>query len=170
MIRELQWNDMNDLIENYYSYYEEVKRDPEFGIIFFHYKPSFESEVEWFSNLYRDTMKGDAFVRVAVEDGKVVGICDIHRIRPDSEVSHNGVLGIAIREGYRNRGIGKALISDALDAARGKLEIVTLSVFTTNKRANSLYRKLGFIDYGMRPKSIKRGNRYFDELYMYILL
>ena len=94
----------------------------------------------------------------------------IHRIRPGSEVSHNGVLGIAIREGYRDRGIGKALILGALDAARGKLEIVTLSVFTTNKRANSLYRNLGFIDYGMRPKSIKRGNRYFDELYMYILL
>ena len=28
---------------------------------------NFKSEVEWFSNLYRDTMKGDAFVRVAVE-------------------------------------------------------------------------------------------------------
>lgn len=170
MIRELQWNDMNDLIDNYYSYYEEVKRDPEFGITFFHARPSFESEVGWFSNLYENVLKGDAFVKVAIEDGRVVGICDIHRIRPGTEVSHNGVLGIAIKEGYRNKGIGKALISSALESARGKLEIVTLSVFTINKRALTLYRNLGFIDYGMRPKSIKRGNRYFDELYMYILL
>ena len=170
MIRELQWNDMNDIIDNYYSYYEEVKRDPEFGIIFFHAKPSFDSEVEWFSNLYKNTLRGDAFVKVAVEDGKVVGICDILRLRPGTEASHNGILGIAIKEGYRDKGIGKALISDALDAARGKLEIVSLGVLTTNKRAYSLYRKLGFIEYGMRPKSVKRGKRYFDEILMYILL
>ena len=30
-------NDMNDLIENYYSYYEEVKRDPEFLIYLIEY-------------------------------------------------------------------------------------------------------------------------------------
>ncbi|MHB1709647.1 MAG: GNAT family N-acetyltransferase [Thermoplasmataceae archaeon] len=170
MIRELQWEDMNDLIENYYSYYEEVKENPEFGIIFFNSRPSFESEVGWFTNLYRAVLNGDAIVRVAEEDDHVVGICDVARFRPGTELSHTGNLGIAIKEGYRDRGIGRELMQSVIEASKGKLDVLILSVFTTNERAYALYRKLGFVDYGRRPLAIRRGERYFDEILMYLRL
>ncbi|MHB1440292.1 MAG: GNAT family N-acetyltransferase [Cuniculiplasma sp.] len=170
MIRELRWEDMNDLIGNYYSYYEEVEENPEFGIILFNSRPSFESEVGWFTNLYRAVLSGDAFVRVAEEDGHVVGICDVRRLRPGTELSHTGDLGIVIKEEYRDKGIGRGLMQSVIEASKGKLEVLILSVFTNNERAYTLYRKLGFVEYGRRPLAIKRGERYFDETLMYLRL
>lgn len=159
---------MDDLIDNYYSYYDEVEsEDPELGIIFQATRPSLESEVEWFSNLYRGIMNGNAIAMVAEEDGRVVGICDVHRVRPGTELSHKGVLGIVIRKGYRGRGIGGELISRVLEEAQDKYEMILLGVFSNNEGAIRLYRKLGFVEYGVLPRSVKRNGKYYGELQMY---
>ncbi len=48
------------------------------------------------------------------------------------------------------------------------IEKVCLEVFTTNIGAIRLYRKLGFVEEGLRPKDIKFGpERYVDTLTMY---
>ena len=167
MIRQLRWNDMDDLIANYYSYYDELSEYPELGLIFRNERPDFESEVKWFSGLYAEVIRGDALAMIAEEDGHAVGICDVHRMRPGSEVSHVGVLGIAIKKGCRDRGIGGSLMSQVLEESRGKFEIIRLGVFSTNQRAIVLYRKLGFKEYGVLPGAIRRGNTYFDEIQMY---
>lgn len=170
MIRELRWTDFEDLIDAYYSYYDEVRSEPELGIIFYHEKPSMAHEINWFSTLYEDVLKGDAVARVAEEDGHIVGICDVHRVRPGSEVSHSGVLGIAIRKEYRDRGIGKSLLKACLEECRDKFEIILLSVFSVNKRAISLYEKTGFEKYGFFPRSVLRNGTYYDEINMYYKL
>ncbi len=167
MIRTLRWEDMNDIVSNYYSFYDELKDDPDFGIIFYPTKPDYESEIAWFAGLYRDMLLGDVVAVVAEEDGRVVGLCDVHRTRPKSELSHVGVLGITIRKEYRDRGIGTAMIEKALELSRDKFEIVRLDVFTVNSRAIALYRKLGFVEYGIFPASVKRGSRYYDQMMMY---
>jgi ribosomal protein S18 acetylase RimI-like enzyme len=112
-------------------------------------------------------IRGDAIAVVAEVEGRVVGICDIHRLRPNSELSHNGVLGIAVKKEYRNRGIGKDLIKMVLELSRRKFEMIRLEVFTVNSAAISLYRKLGFKEYGVSPSAVKRGDRYYDLLMMY---
>ena len=167
MIRELQWNDMEDLVANYYSYYDELKETPDFGITFFHKKPDYESEVEWFSELYRGVREGNALAVVAEEDGKVVGICDVRRLRPGSEMAHAAVLGIAIKKEYRRRGLGFKMIQKVIELSRGKFEILKLEVFSINSVAMNLYKRLGFVEYGTLPKAIKRGNVYFDSVHMY---
>lgn len=162
---------MKDLVDNYYSYYDEVKfRDPELGLIFFHTRPNEENEVHWFTSLYREVLAGNAISLVAEEGGKVVGMCDVHRLRPGSEISHTGVLGIAIREGYRDRGIGKNLMSATLEACRGHFEIIVLAVFAGNERALSMYKKLGFVEHGRLENAVRRGDRYFDEIHMHLQL
>ena len=40
--------------------------------------------------------------------------------------------------------------------------IVELGVITTNDAAKKLYRKFGFKAFGIIPRSLKRGDRYFD--------
>ncbi len=167
MIRKLHWNDLDDLVNNYYEYYDEVQSDPDFGIIFFKSRPDYGSEVVWFTDLYSEMIRGDAIAVVAEVEGRVVGICDIHRLRPNSELSHNGVLGIAVKKEYRNRGIGKDLIKMVLELSRRKFEMIRLEVFTVNSAAISLYRKLGFKEYGVSPSAVKRGDRYYDLLMMY---
>ncbi|MCL5408203.1 MAG: GNAT family N-acetyltransferase [Candidatus Thermoplasmatota archaeon] len=167
MIRELQWTDMDDLVENYYSFYDELKEAPDFGIIFYQKKPDYESEVEWFSALYRRVKEGNALAVVAEEDGKIVGLCDAHRLRPGSEISHAAVLGITIKKEYRGRGLGFRMIQKVIELSRGKFEMLKLEVFSVNSVAMNLYRRLGFVEYGMLPGAIKRGNVYFDSVHMY---
>lgn len=171
MIRKVEWRDMTELVENYYSYYDEVaNEDPDMGLIFNHVKPDLDAEVTWFTTLYRDILADNVVALVAEEDHRVVGVCDVHRLRPGSEVSHIGVLGIAIRKGYRNRGIGTELISGVIEACRGRFEVIRLSVFVNNDRAKHLYEKLGFIEHGVLPRSIKRNDRFYDEVLMHMFL
>lgn len=170
MIRELRWNDLEDVVANYYSYYDELEETQDFGISFFKKKPDYSSEVEWFSDLYRSISEGNAVAVVAEEDGKVVGLCDVHRIRPGTELDHSAVLGIAIRKGYRGRGLGELMMKRVMELSRGKFEVLKLEVLTVNTRAINLYRRLGFIEYGTFPKAVKRGKRYYDLIQMYFIL
>ncbi len=170
MIRELQWNDMDDLVENYYSFYDELKESPDFGIIFHRDKPSYESEIAWFSALFKLIKEDDAVAVVAEVDGKVVGLCDSQRMRPGSEISHIAVLGIAIRKGYRGKGLGEAMIKKMIELSKGKFDILKLEVFSVNTTAMNLYRRIGFVEYGTLPNAIKRGNTYYDSVHMYYQL
>jgi RimJ/RimL family protein N-acetyltransferase len=167
MIRELRWNDFNDLVDDYYSYFEDLEEDSELGLVAPFKRPGIDEEAEWFSSLYSQILNGNAVASVAEVDGKVVGMCDVHRIRPGTELQHTGLLGIAIRKEFRGKGIGEQLMRETLGRCRGKFEIIILDVFVTNKRAISLYRKIGFREFGILPRSVKRGDRYFDEMKMY---
>lgn len=101
MIRELRWTDMENLTDSCFSFYSEVEaQNPDIGVVMYSQRPSYESEVGWFTNLYRDTMCGNAIAFFAEEGGRAVGICDIRRECPGSELSHKGALGIVIRKGY----------------------------------------------------------------------
>jgi ribosomal protein S18 acetylase RimI-like enzyme len=165
-IRKIEWKDFHDLIDAYYSYYDEVVTNPTIGLTLYSSKPTLASETEWFSNLYRRVLEGDSVVYVAEEDGRAVGLCQVDRRGPQEEQRHRGGFGIAIRKEYRDRGIGTALISKVLEDCKGKFEIVELTVFSNNARAKHLYSKHGFKITGHNPKAVKRGSKYYDEDYM----
>jgi hypothetical protein len=56
LIRDLKWNDFEDLLENYYSYYEEVKEKPAFGVVLRVKKTTREEEVGWFAQLFKEML------------------------------------------------------------------------------------------------------------------
>ncbi len=161
-VRPLRRSDCGDLIKNYFSYYDELRTSPDFGIVFYRKKPSYHAELKWFESLYRSVSSGNTIASVAEADGKAVGLCQVTRLRPGSEVDHVAELGIAIIRGYRSIGAGSALIRDVLRRGKG-FETVKLSVFSSNTAAKRLYRRMGFRKYGTFRRSIKRGGRYVDE-------
>ena len=168
-VRDLKFDDGPKLIKLYYGYYDELRHgNKELGLTLFRKKPTYESEIDWFAGAYKGFLNGSKIAKVAEVGGKVVGLCDISTSRPDSEMDHVGLLGIAIMDGHRSSGIGTALIGAALKEARAKFEIVRLGLFAGNARAMALYKKMGFVEYGRMPRAIKRGKRYFDEVFMYM--
>lgn len=82
----------------------------------------------------------------AESDGKIVGVSNIEQKK--GRMSHIGLFGITIRDGYRGLGLGKALMQEVIKAARKDLspqpKIIELEVYTNNKPAIGLYKKLGF--------------------------
>ncbi|MDE1869777.1 MAG: GNAT family N-acetyltransferase [Candidatus Micrarchaeota archaeon] len=168
-IREVRKRDRDDLISNFFSYYEELKRNPKLGLGLLPKKPSIKQEHEWFKNMMKLVKRGDEVSSVAIVDGKAVALCNIKR--SSMAVSqHVGSLGIAIRDGYRREGIGKALMKDVLARSKNKFEIITLEVFESNKHAIELYKKFGFKEFGKLPNGIKRNGKYTDAVFMSLKL
>lgn len=108
-------------------------------------------------------------VMVAEAGGELIGVLSFengHRRRN----THQGALGMSVREAWRGVGVGTAMLQRLLDwAARNSLiEKVGLAVFATNHPAIGLYRKFGFVEEGRQPKQIKLGpGRYEDVVLMY---
>ena len=163
LIRDLQPSDFTDIVNYYYGFYDEIRENPSFGISLFLKKPSLSEELAWFSGVYKKMSEGDAIVLVAAVDSHVVGLCEVGRLQPGSDLSHRGGLGISVSKDHRGRGVGTALMRETLRRCKGKFEIIELTVLTTNEAAKKLYSKFGFKAIGVLPHSLKRGDRYLDE-------
>lgn len=106
---------------------------------------------------------------VALAGSKVVGWCDVLRVERHA-MAHSGVLGIGIVDGYRGKGVGRALLEAALARARRVgLTRVELTVRADNRRAIALYRKFGFVREGVKRSAVRVDGRYYDLLSMAVL-
>ncbi len=119
-------------------------------------------EEEWLSNF-----DGERNVLFVALDGKtIVGQADCHG-GTHSKDRHTGLLGIVVRDGWREAGLGTALMTRVLEwmRARGFRKAV-LSVFSTNVRARRLYDSLGFRVEGVRSRMYVIGGEYVDDVVM----
>lgn len=106
---------------------------------------------------------------IAEISGKVVGWLEFES-QTCKKISHTGLFGIMIHKDYRGMGIGRMLINELFDWAEKNpfIEKVSLGVFSTNHRAISLYKSMGFKEAGRKIKEIKiNENEYIDDLLMY---
>lgn len=83
---------------------------------------------------------------VAIEDNKIVGECMLTDIAGEGEISN-----VAVDAGYRQRGIARELMKEALETGRRKeMSAYTLEVRAGNVSAIRLYESFGFITEGVR--------------------
>jgi RimJ/RimL family protein N-acetyltransferase len=103
---------------------------------------------------------------VAVVDGRVVGSLGISR--EDHPVTrHVATLGMFVADGWRGRGIGTALLEEALRWARAVgVEKLELTVYPGNEAAIALYRRSGFAEEGTLVRHSKKSYGYEDEVLM----
>ena len=107
---------------------------------------------------------------VALDGERVVGWCDIAPL-PRALLAHSGVLGMGILEGYRGRGIGKALMRATLDTAKAAgLTRIELTVREHNVQALRLYEKMGFVSEGVKRRGVRIDGKYEDLICMGYLI
>jgi putative acetyltransferase len=81
---------------------------------------------------------------VAVDEGHVVGWCDVNP-KMHATLRHSGVLGMGVAVSYRGRGIGSALLRATLRAAYARgITRVELVVRADNAAAITLYERHRF--------------------------
>ncbi len=102
----------------------------------------------------------------AKDPENIIGQITIEHI-PWEAAKHVGQLGIIVKKGYRNHGIGYLLIQMAKEVAIsiGKRKFI-LSTLVNNTMGIGLYSKCGFIGVGTYTNQYKLGNSYLDELLM----
>jgi RimJ/RimL family protein N-acetyltransferase len=80
---------------------------------------------------------------------------------------HKGVLvGMYVREPERGAGLADAIVNAIIDYARPRVELLQLSVATTNGRAIRFYERIGFRTYATEPRALKVDAGYIDEFLM----
>jgi ribosomal protein S18 acetylase RimI-like enzyme len=166
-IRPLRWTDFAAWTELYFSRWPELDQDPEFGLSVPPTKPSMGEEAAYFGAVQKNILQGDAIFLVAEEEGQMVGGVSVERQGRTADERHVGILGVHVAREWRGKGVGRALIAQALEECRGKFEIVHLTVMSQNERAQRLYLSLGFQETGREPRAFKRGTNYFDKVRMW---
>ena len=136
------------------SYPEENSYDPEQEAKFLEEKTKSPNEIEI----------------IALVDGKVAGTAGIEAVGTKYKVRHRAEFGISILKEYWGLGLGKALANACIECARkaGYVQL-ELNVVAENTRAVSMYRELGFEEFGRNPRGFNSRESGFQEL-IYMLL
>jgi len=90
-----------------------------------------------------------------------------------SKVRHIGhLVGMMVDAQAQGRGVGRALLDALIDTARrcDGLEMLTLTVTSSNRAAVALYRQAGFERFGTQRRAIKVAGRYHDKDHMLLIL
>lgn len=145
------------------------------GVFFIHVPQEFhttiEQQIEFIQKIVENENEKEIML-VAEVNHEVAGwivFYPQHRKR----MSHLGSFTITLRKHYRGMGIGKMLLKEFLEWAEKNpyIEKVCLGVFSTNLRAISLYKSMGFVEEGRKIKEFKiNDNEYIDDILMYKLV
>ncbi|CAM3296722.1 ribosomal protein S18-alanine N-acetyltransferase [Filibacter tadaridae] len=102
----------------------------------------------WTAEVFEHEMTGNEYANyvVAVYDEEVIGHCGMWIILDECHITN-----VAVRLHMRGKGIGEQLMREAIALCKKMdVRVMTLEVRMTNVIAQSLYRKLGFKDGGIR--------------------
>ncbi|MBT2649797.1 GNAT family N-acetyltransferase [Bacillus sp. ISL-34] len=130
------------------------------------FNKTLDQQREWIRRLLENERET---IIVAEINGEVVGWIGF-QAENRKRMSHKGSFGMMIRNNFRGMGIGKQLIKALLDWAEANpfIEKVSLGVFSTNHRAISLYKSMGFIEEGRKIKEFKMSqSEYVDDIIMF---
>jgi RimJ/RimL family protein N-acetyltransferase len=160
VLRTLRWEDLDDLLELINSLVEEranINRDQ---------RVSREEEIDWLSRALVHLEREEVVYVVAEVDGKVVANSEISR-RSNAYQRHIGTIGIAIKDGFRDLGIGTEMMRALIEQARIMgLKVLTLTAFANNARAIHVYEKVRFVQTGKIPNKFFKEGKYVDEVIM----
>jgi RimJ/RimL family protein N-acetyltransferase len=163
ILRTPRWEDLDDFLDLINSLVKERVEISRTELV------SKEEEIDFLARMLSRLEKDELFFLIAEVDGKVVASSEIDR-RTGYE-GHVGVIGLAIKSGFRDLGIGTEMMMTLVkQAEKMGLKVLTLTAFASNSRAIHVYEKVGFVQTGRIPKKHFKDGKYIDEIIMTKLL
>ena len=103
----------------------------------------------------------------SAEDSQLIGVGGL-AWNDGVKTRHKALLyGMYVKAAHRGSGAADEIMKSLIDEARAKVEIVTLTVVSSNLRALRFYERWGFRAYGVEERSAKNGDGdYLDETLM----
>jgi ribosomal protein S18 acetylase RimI-like enzyme len=159
IVRKLTIDDLEQYKE---TRLELLKKEPaNFGSSF--EEESKSDEVMWQNRLNKNYLA----VFGGFINGKIIGIA-LAVMNPRKKIKHIATLNsMYVKEKYRKLGLGKEMIICIIKYLSNQgVEILNLSVVTSNEKAINLYKSLGFEIYGEEKNAIKLNNEYINLFLM----
>lgn len=118
------------------------------------------------NNVNRD----DRFIIGLFDEDTLVAIGGFYRHEPLKTFHKGTIWSVFVKPEHQGKGLGKKLMESILSEAKkmDDLESILIGVSSNNPRATSLYRSLGFIEYGREPNCLKHAGKYVDEILMHL--
>jgi L-phenylalanine/L-methionine N-acetyltransferase len=125
------------------------------------------ASVETYRKRIADTLDGH-YNLVALVGGELVGQISLNTYPGKARRSHAAYVGMSVRDDWQGKGIGSALLREALVLADHWLNLkrVALDVFVDNAPAIALYEKFGFEREGLQRAYAFRDGAFVDTLLM----
>lgn len=130
-------------------------------------KKTLKHEKEFVAKTIDACKKRKGIALITEINGEAVSLAEIKSKTMDSN-KHTAEIGIGLRKDYRRLGIATRILKTLIRLAKRdlKTEVVLLTVYSGNKPAQKLYKKVGFVKTGVIPKGAKVAGRYYDEIIM----
>ncbi|ASA97366.1 MULTISPECIES: ribosomal protein S18-alanine N-acetyltransferase [Anoxybacillus] len=120
----------------------------------------------WSRSSFHQELTNNPYARYIVmeHDGQIIGYCGMWLVMDEAHITN-----IAVLPEFRGKKLGEALMKQAMALAREEgAKTMTLEVRVSNIVAQSLYRKLGFLNGGIRKRYYSDNQE--DALVMWVKL
>ncbi|MBQ3210813.1 MAG: GNAT family N-acetyltransferase [Oscillospiraceae bacterium] len=156
--------------EKMIEYLKATADETEYGLSYPEEMDFTVQDEEAFISNYSDD-KGSLMISVFRGD-KLVGNASLSCVMDKKKVLHRASFGMAILKSDWGQGLGGKILSELISYAKmAGYEYLELEVASSNYKAVSLYKKMGFAVYGERSRSLKlKSGEYYDELLMTLKL
>lgn len=131
---------------------------------------TFDEEKLWLDRTMQNMKDGAQFYVVAKLDGKIIGSANIER--GWMRERETGTFRFSVSNDYRDRGIGTKLVETGIRMAKEEMSLKTLIswIFADDEKAIYLAKKMGFVEAGRLPESVKYKDGYTDQILVYLSL
>ncbi len=112
--------------------------------------------------------KSNAAPTTKSDAGRLVAVAGLHRL-PRAKEHHRAMIwGVYVTPKSRGKGLGRAVVSGAIAAAREWLGItsINLSCSENSPDARALYESLGFKSWGIEPDALRIDHHPYAEVHM----
>jgi ribosomal protein S18 acetylase RimI-like enzyme len=122
------------------------------------------------AQIQADAARGDASLAVALEPraegDRLIGLGYWRRYARPTHRVHADVEKVAVDPRFQGRGVGRAIMTELVAAAReAGIEVLTLDLRGDNAAAERLYTSLGFRRYGRLERFVAVGDVRYDKLF-----
>lgn len=135
---------------------------------------SYEEEKNQMADKYinRFNAPQDSFTFGAFNDNELVGIVTLVKETRIKLQHRANIVAMYVTEEQRGCGIGKGLLTEAVQKAKNLegIEQLYLTVVTTNLATKQLYASFGFKVFGTEKNALKYDDTYFHEDHMVLFL
>lgn len=97
----------------------------------------------------------------------IAGVANLH-VNKNPRQRHCATIGVLVHPGYQRRGIGRMLMEKLIDIADNWISVkrIELEVIEDNTPAINLYKKLGFIQEGIKKHYVMKNGEYKSAIMM----
>ena len=110
----------------------------------------------------------DEIMLCAILDERIVGTANLFRLSQKDKLKHRAIFAIALDRKVWGKGLGRALTEVCINCAKkANYRQIELEMVASNQAALTLYKSVGFVEYGRNPKAfLTRGGNYQELLLM----